>query len=597
MSSRLNANITKIAVIPGWMPLRRLARMACLSAICVGGYATTQQAEADLTAKWSVSAWTGGYTANLVVSNSSGAAVNGWIAQFTTPQIETSVWNATTSGSAKNVYTLTPASWTATIPAKGSVTIGFTFNGTPPQTPSSLTINGQSVAINGAGGGGTSGGGSSGSGSGSTGTGTGTGTGSTGTGGGSTGTGSGGSTGSGSTPIMGSSLTSGTINFHYYYGAQPTTAEDSLTLTGDNYTDLIMSNLIAGVMYGHLLQEATPGLQFQKDYLYGSIFGQLLQENIATEYYKASSSLIDPSSDQQAVMSVGQGGPYQINNYAADMVGGTYAPAGFSLINYVAIQKNIGFSMAQAGAQFEKATPASFNNKYYGPMLTAFFHFNDYRALQYVGGANLTTPWSPAGSDWTPSWQPYFYQSIAAFKGLPNNQLDIVLNVAYNAGYYASLFTTDVKASAKSTLSTVASFNNFNMAWGQDSYHQYPYQVRGYLDQLYDIASPSPANLSTTLTFTNHVGFKMSDLSTVFGSVFQTLAYVDATGKYNSITSAQATTAFNAALAAQALKTTDTLDLGNTTNRAQIFAVLGTAISNLEKNLNTSFSATTSAQL
>jgi hypothetical protein len=434
--------------------------------------------------------------------------------------------------------------------------------------------------------------------------------GSTGSGGGTTGGSTGGSTGGtsggttggsgstgGSTGTSGTSITTGAINFHYYYGVSPTSAEDSLTLTGDNYTDLIMSNMIAGVMYGHLLQEATPGMQFNKDYLYGSLFGQLLQENIATEYYTSSSNLIDPSADQQAVMEVGQGGPYQINNYAADMVAGTYTPGGFSLINYVGLQKNIGFTVAQAGTQYSKATPAAFNNKYYGPMLTAYFHFNDYRALQYIGGLTLTTPWSSTSAGWTPQWQPYFDKSLTAFKTLPGNQLEILLNVAYNAGYYSSLFQTDAVASANSTTATVASFNSFSSAWGGDSYHQYPYQVRGYLDQLYDTASPSSTNLSTMVTTTNHVGFNLASLSIVFSNVFQTLAYVNGANTYGTITDAQATLAFNQALESQSLTASTTLDLSNATQRAQVFTVLETAIGDLEKNLNTSFSATTLNQL
>src|SRR5437016_787391 len=130
--------------------------------------------------------------------------------------------------------------------------------------------------------------------------------------------------------------TTGTVHFHLLLGVG--NAQDSLTLDGDNFTDLIMSNMIAGVMYGHLVQEYAPipGIQFNKDYFYGSIMAQLLQENIATQDYQSSSNLIDPSPDQQAVMGTGQGGPYQINNYAVDLVGGGTAPAGHSLINYIA---------------------------------------------------------------------------------------------------------------------------------------------------------------------------------------------------------------------------------------------------------------------
>lgn len=398
-------------------------------------------------------------------------------------------------------------------------------------------------------------------------------------------------------PPTGSVVTSGKLNFHYYYGASPTTPQDSLILTGDNYTDLIMSNLIAGVMLGHLINEFTPGVQFNKDYLYGSIFAQLLQENIATQYYSKSSTLIDPSPDQQGVMGTGQGGPYQINNYAADMVAGTYQPQGFSLINYVAIQKNIGFTMAEAGTQYGRPTPASFNNKYFGPMLTAYFHFNDYVALQYIGGTSLTQPWSAANQGWTPPWQPAFESTLKSFKNQPGSQLEILLNVAYNAGFYAQLFVADTQKSANSTAGIVASFNSFTNAWAGDSYHQYPYQVRGYLDQLYNIPTPDPSNLSTTVTTANHVAFNMGALSSVFVNVFQTLAYVDASGKYTSISAAQAAAAFASSAAAAGLNTSSTLDLSNASDRAKIFTVIETAIGNLEKTLNISFSEVATTQL
>ena len=92
-------------------------------------------------------------------------------------------------------------------------------------------------------------------------------------------------------PAPGSVTTQGTLAFHLLLGVTGyNTAQDSLALAGDNYTDLIMSNLLAGVMYGHLLQRYTPGQQFQKDYLYGSVLGQLLQENLATQYYTAAAT-------------------------------------------------------------------------------------------------------------------------------------------------------------------------------------------------------------------------------------------------------------------------------------------------------------------
>jgi len=381
--------------------------------------------------------------------------------------------------------------------------------------------------------------------------------------------------------------TSGTINFHLLLGVG--NAQDQLVLTGDNYTDLIVSNLIAGVMYGHLVQEYYPGLQFNKDYVYGSVLAQLLQENIATQDYVGTGPLIDPSPDQQAVMGVGQGGPYQINNYAADMVSGSYAPAGHSLINYIAIQKNIGYTMATAATQYTKPTPASFNNKYYGPMLTAYFHYNDFVAL-------IVTGTGPDG--WVTPWQPAFNNALANFKTLPNSFFDVLLNVAYNQGYYGGLVGSYSRLGATATPATVASVDAYSSIWGvQDTYRQYPYQVRYYLDQLYD--KPIPTTSATTLvTPANHVYVSASTLGSVFSSVFQTLAYANQAGTSSSyISAAQAQAAFNTALGQAGVTGTATLDISNAADRARLFSVLEFAIGNLESNLGVKFNATTLTQL
>lgn len=403
-------------------------------------------------------------------------------------------------------------------------------------------------------------------------------------------------------PTSSSSITTGVINFHFYYGANPTSPQDSITLDGDNYTDLIMSNYIAGVMYGHLLMEETPGMQFNKDYLYGSILGQLLQENQSSQLYNKTDNYIAPLSlvgntQNFGVMGIGQGGPYQINNYAVDMVNGSYAPAGFSMINYAAIQKNIGYTMATAGTQYARSTPPSFNNKYYGPILTAYFHFNDYRALEYVGGSSLTQTWIPNGYSWTPQWQPYFYNSLVTFKNLPNNFLDVLLNVAYNQGFYGPLFLSYSKLGATATAATVVNVNSYSMAWNGDTYQQYPYQVHNYLDQLYNNQTPSTTNLNTMVSHNNHVAFNMVILAGVFSSVMQTLSYINSSGNYVYISETQANRAFNSALAKVGVASTATLDLSNATQRAQIYSIIENAISILEANLNTNFSSTTLVQL
>ena len=147
------------------------------------------------------------------------------------------------------------------------------------------------------------------------------------------------------------------------------------------------------------------------------------------------------------------------------------------------------------------------------------------------------------------------------------------------------------------TLATVAGVNAYSSVWGAtDTYKQYPYQVRYYLDQLYD--NPVPTTSATTfVTPANHVAFAMPALGTVFSNVFQTLAYVNSGGQSTYISAAQAQAAFNSALATAGVAAGATLDLSNAANRAQIFTILESAIGNLETSLNTKFNATTSAQL
>jgi hypothetical protein len=390
------------------------------------------------------------------------------------------------------------------------------------------------------------------------------------------------------TAIAPGQTTTGTVGFHLLLGDG--NAEESLTLNGGNYTDLIMSNMIAGVMYGHLVQEyaAVPGIQFNKDYLYGSIMGQLLQENIATEDYESSSNLIDPSPDQQAVMDEGQGGPYQINNYAVDMVAGTYTPAGHSLINYIAVQKNIGYTMATAANQYSQVTPPSFNNKYYGPMLPAFFHYNDMVALNVTGKGQY---------GWTTPWEPEYDEALADFVNLPNSFLDVILNIAYNQGYYGTLVPQYSTEGATATESTVAAVNSYSSVWGNsDTYAQYPYQVHYYLDQMYDNPIPTTSP-STEITPANHIIFSMSALKSVFSNVFQTLDYSNGTSAAQYFTATQAQNAFSSALSQYGVSGSESLDLSNASNRATIFAVIDSAISNLESAAGMQFNATTTSQL
>jgi hypothetical protein len=74
------------------------------------------------------------------------------------------------------------------------------------------------------------------------------------------------------------------------------------------------------------------------------------------------------------------------------------------------------------------------------------------------------------------------------------------------------------------TASTLSKVNSYAGVWGSsDTYQQYPYQVRYFLDQFYD--NPIPTTSATTFTTpTNHVVFSASSLGTIFSNVFSMLS-------------------------------------------------------------------------
>jgi hypothetical protein len=183
------------------------------------------------------------------------------------------------------------------------------------------------------------------------------------------------------------------------------------------------------------------------------------------------------------------------------------------------------------------------------------------------------------------------------FTKLPNNFLDILLNVAYNQGYYGGLVLNYSRLGDTATPQSVANIDTYVSIWGTtNSYQQYLYQVRYYDDQFYN--NPIPTNSTTTFaTPQNHIFFSMTFMQTVFSNVFQTISYIDGTGSLGYIPSSQAQAAFAAALSQTGTSNTSSLDLSKAVDRRKIFTILESAIGNLETSLNTRFNATTLTQL
>ena len=91
-----------------------------------------------------VSAWNTGLTENITITNTGGAAVNGWRLAFTlaSGQTITGAWNATIAPSSGAV-TATNLSYNAAIPPGGSTSFGFQANHTGnTAAPTGFTLNG-----------------------------------------------------------------------------------------------------------------------------------------------------------------------------------------------------------------------------------------------------------------------------------------------------------------------------------------------------------------------------------------------------------------------------------------------------------------------
>ena len=94
------------------------------------------------------SQWTGGFVAQVTITNNGTSAINGWKLGFTFPgdQAITDAWNGAESQSGENV-TISNESYNATIAAGGSTSLGFQGTWTNSDAaPTSFTVNGTSCA-------------------------------------------------------------------------------------------------------------------------------------------------------------------------------------------------------------------------------------------------------------------------------------------------------------------------------------------------------------------------------------------------------------------------------------------------------------------
>ncbi len=377
----------------------------------------------------------------------------------------------------------------------------------------------------------------------------------------------------------------GKIYYHLSFPVEITEQSEQLELNANN-KDLIFSNFVAGALYAHLLHEQFPQIQFNNEYITGSLLGQLLQENLQTSDYQASSDWINPDSNiRKMLLSPGQGGPYQINDYSKrleDHIG---------LINFTVLQKSLGYSIADQdnGVQTSKSGPVALDNKYFGPIAAAYFQYNDFLRLQSINA----DAWGPSAK--------YFPQCMTNLQNTPDNMLDMILNAAYNAGPWADITKTYIELCAnynnpdyaekiKHIDDVTLNDQQYQQAVGThesagSTFILYPRQIRFYLDELY--------NKSVNLKSDNSYSIEMTQLENIFSRSLTTLAYVNTQGEYDFIRNQDAEAAFETALNANHLVKTQSLNVTHADERKQLFNILETALANLAQALHITFSETT----
>lgn len=367
--------------------------------------------------------------------------------------------------------------------------------------------------------------------------------------------------------------------------------------------DLLMSQFIAGAMLGHLLHEKNAQFVLDRDYLYGTLIGQWLQENVQPDYKDPTQIWIDSDQSQRdTLLSLGQGGPYQLNDYSKRL------ESGWGMVNFVMMQKGLGYSVADqdSGVQTAGTGPHALEYKHFGPMAAAYFHYNDLLRIESLAGTTY----------WTPNKDALACMSNVASGKFP--YFDMVLNAAYNAGPYSATFTEYVTLCANATnpsySSQIAQIDNYSLTdaqytaatniTGAGTYILYPRQIRLYLDQLY--------NNSTTLVQPapdNHLIFAMDALRDVFATVFSNenvdfgsnapapLGHSLNGSTWQAITAVQAGAAFDQALTETGSAESSMYDIGKATDRSKVFDVLDAAIVNLQTSLGANFSATANTNL
>ncbi|GGF89665.1 MULTISPECIES: hypothetical protein [Cysteiniphilum] len=380
---------------------------------------------------------------------------------------------------------------------------------------------------------------------------------------------------------------------------------ESIELSDPKFAPLILSNYVAGELLNYMIKTHYPQWSVDKDYIAGSLFAQLLQENISTSNYPGG-LFINNETARKQLLNAGQGGPYQLNDYSKRLPS-VDVPGSLGLINYTVLQKSLGYSIASQdnGTQTGSTGPETLDNIYFGPLAAAYFHLNDINRIE----VNNSTTWGPQAHSWSKCVQALNANQFAYF--------DMILNAAYNAGTYSDILGTLIDLCAypqelsqylpnlaNFSLNDSAYINAFQLPTLADGYKPkslpqwykgttfilYPRQVQYYIDQL---TNNNKTLAQYGLQVNNSFAFSIAQLQKVFAESMHTLAYGKTASDYQFISIDSANAAFAKSMEQNGLSSGIILNLNNSNDRKEMYQLLNDAFASLEQTLGFKFNATT----
>lgn len=117
---------------------------AVLGLTALGAVPVSAATASAMTCAYTFTAWSGGFTANIQITNNGATAVNGWTVRWTfpVPTSVTSGWSATITDTGGHDVSATNMSWNGTIGSGLSTAFGWSAEAASTDVPADLTVNG-----------------------------------------------------------------------------------------------------------------------------------------------------------------------------------------------------------------------------------------------------------------------------------------------------------------------------------------------------------------------------------------------------------------------------------------------------------------------